>query len=139
MDTLRSQVQDSDVHQFDRLTDQARKDAQDAIKEYLGNFSKDCSLSGSSIRWTIKNQWVFQKYMVNTAPWVTNISSLISQHMYSVSPCVRIYVSSCFFKNVHWNLQYGCLGVAFSWQSKDVIANKHDIEYSLLQVCHVTG
>jgi syntaxin 17 len=37
MDTLRSQVQDSDVQQFDRLTDQARKDAQDAIKEYLGN------------------------------------------------------------------------------------------------------
>jgi len=35
MDTLRSQVQDSDVQQFDRQTDQARKDAQDAIKEYL--------------------------------------------------------------------------------------------------------
>jgi len=44
MDTLRSQVQDSDVQQFDQLTDQARKDAQDAIKEYLGNSSKDCSL-----------------------------------------------------------------------------------------------
>ena len=56
MDTLRSQVQDSDVRQFDRLTDQARKDAQGAIKEYLGNSSKDCSLSGSNIRWTIKNQ-----------------------------------------------------------------------------------
>jgi len=35
MDTLRSQVQDSDVQQFDRLTGQACKDAQDAIKEYL--------------------------------------------------------------------------------------------------------
>jgi len=56
MDTLRSQVQDSDVQQFDQLTDQARKDAQDAIKEYLGNSSKDCSLSGSNIGWTIKNQ-----------------------------------------------------------------------------------
>jgi len=56
MDTLRSQVQDSDVQQFDRQTDQARKDAQDAIKEYLGNSSNDCSLSGSNIGWTIKNQ-----------------------------------------------------------------------------------
>ena len=56
MDTLRSQVQDSDVQQFDRLTDQARKDAQDAIKEYLGNSSGDCSLSGSNIGWTTKNQ-----------------------------------------------------------------------------------
>lgn len=35
MDTLRSQVQDSDVQQFDQLTDQACKDAQDAVKEYL--------------------------------------------------------------------------------------------------------
>ena len=56
MDTLRSQVQDSDVQQFDQLTDQARKDAQDAVKEYLGNSCKDCSLLGSNIRWTIKNQ-----------------------------------------------------------------------------------
>jgi syntaxin 17 len=36
MDMLRSQVQDSDLQKFDRLTYQARKDAQDAIKEYLG-------------------------------------------------------------------------------------------------------
>lgn len=35
MDTLRSQVQDSDVEQFDQLTDQARKNAQDALEEYL--------------------------------------------------------------------------------------------------------
>ena len=56
MDTLRSQVQYSDVQQFDQLTDQACKDAQDAVKEYLGNSSKDCSLSGSNIGYTIKNQ-----------------------------------------------------------------------------------
>jgi syntaxin 17 len=36
MDMLRSQVQDSDLQMFDRLTDQARKNAQDAIEEYLG-------------------------------------------------------------------------------------------------------
>jgi syntaxin 17 len=36
IDMLRSQVQDSDLQKFDSLTDQARKDAQDAIKEYLG-------------------------------------------------------------------------------------------------------
>lgn len=48
MDTLRSQVQDSDVQQFDRLTDQARKNAQDAIKEYLGNSSKGCCPSGGN-------------------------------------------------------------------------------------------
>ncbi|GFG32574.1 hypothetical protein Cfor_04710 [Coptotermes formosanus] len=35
MDTLRSQVQDSDLQRFDRLTDQARQNAEDAIKEYL--------------------------------------------------------------------------------------------------------
>ncbi|XP_069671492.1 syntaxin-17 [Periplaneta americana] len=35
MDILRSQVQDSDLQKFDSLTDQARKNAQDAIKEYL--------------------------------------------------------------------------------------------------------
>jgi syntaxin 17 len=36
MDMLRTQVQDSDLQKFDKLTDQARKNAQDAIKEYLG-------------------------------------------------------------------------------------------------------
>jgi syntaxin 17 len=36
IDMLRSQVQDSDLQKFDRLTEQARKNAQDAIKEYLG-------------------------------------------------------------------------------------------------------
>lgn len=49
MDTLRSQVQDSDLQRFDRLTDQARQNAEDAIKEYLGNLSKDCCLSGGNI------------------------------------------------------------------------------------------
>jgi syntaxin 17 len=36
IDMLRSQVQDSDLQKFDSLTEQARKNAQDAIKEYLG-------------------------------------------------------------------------------------------------------
>jgi syntaxin 17 len=36
IDVLRSQVQDSDVQKFDSLTEQARKNAQDAIEEYLG-------------------------------------------------------------------------------------------------------
>jgi syntaxin 17 len=36
MDMLRMQVQDSDLQKFDKLTDQARKNAQDAIKEYVG-------------------------------------------------------------------------------------------------------
>lgn len=36
IDMLRSQVQDSDLQKFDSLTDQARTNAQDAIKEYLG-------------------------------------------------------------------------------------------------------
>ncbi|XP_021916917.1 syntaxin-17 isoform X2 [Zootermopsis nevadensis] len=35
MDMLRSQVQDSDLQKFDTLTDRARKNAQDAIKDYL--------------------------------------------------------------------------------------------------------
>lgn len=35
IDMLRSQVQDSDLQKFDCLTDQARKNAQDAIMEYL--------------------------------------------------------------------------------------------------------
>lgn len=36
MDMLRSQVQDSDLQKFDTLTDRARINAQDAIKDYLG-------------------------------------------------------------------------------------------------------
>jgi hypothetical protein len=36
IDMLRSQVHDSDLQKFDCLTDEARKNAEDAIKEYLG-------------------------------------------------------------------------------------------------------
>ncbi|KAJ9600459.1 hypothetical protein L9F63_009229, partial [Diploptera punctata] len=35
MDMLRNQVQESDLKKFDKLTDDARNSAQDAIKEYL--------------------------------------------------------------------------------------------------------
>jgi syntaxin 17 len=54
IDMLRSQVQDSDLQKFDSLTDQARKDAQDAIKEYLGKKSKDFRLSGGNFLLRIK-------------------------------------------------------------------------------------
>lgn len=48
IDMLRSQVQDSDLQKFDNLTDQARKNCQDAIKEYLGKKSKDFRLSSGN-------------------------------------------------------------------------------------------
>ena len=37
MDTLRGQVQDSDIVTFDKLTQKARTSTLNAIKEYLGN------------------------------------------------------------------------------------------------------
>lgn len=37
MDTLRTQVLDSDIEQFDKLTANARTNMMNAIKEYLGN------------------------------------------------------------------------------------------------------
>ncbi|PSN29887.1 hypothetical protein C0J52_26363 [Blattella germanica] len=36
MDVLRNQVQNSDLIDFDKLTDNSRRHAQDAIKEYFG-------------------------------------------------------------------------------------------------------
>lgn len=43
MDTLRGQVLDSDINQFDKLTANARGSIMNAIKEYLGK-PEHCSL-----------------------------------------------------------------------------------------------
>lgn len=37
MDTLRAQVLDSDINEFDKLTATARSSIMNAIEEYLGN------------------------------------------------------------------------------------------------------
>lgn len=37
MDTLRAQVLDSDINQFDKLTGNARSSIMNAVNEYLGN------------------------------------------------------------------------------------------------------
>lgn len=39
MDTLRAQVLDADIEQFDKLTANARTSIMNAIKEYLGNIT----------------------------------------------------------------------------------------------------
>lgn len=55
MDTLRAQVLDNDIEQFDKLTANARTSIMDAIKEYLGKGY---------------NTWQYEIFLISLVPKV---------------------------------------------------------------------